>query len=136
MFKNKNYEEELDRLSLENDRAHQKIKNLIDRVEILEEILENYEESKKTIENFLYTIRENNIVSSYEDPEYLIKHINKCLDRQEPFTLNEMAKNYWLSTLEEPEQFRHRVNEAPVNLKYGIGAKAEEKNTNSTYQWR
>lgn len=126
MFKNKNYEEELDRLSLENDRAHQKIKSLISRVEILEETLENYEKSKITIDNFLYTIRENNIVSSYEDPKYLIKHINKCLNRQEPFTLNEMAKNYWLNSLKEE----------PVDLKYGIGAKAEEKNTNSTYQWR
>lgn len=125
MFKNKDYEEELDRLSLENDRAHQKIRNLIGRVEILEEILENYEKSKKTIENFLYTIRENNIVSSYEDPKYLIKHINKCLDRQEPFTLNEMAKNYWLNSLKEKQ----------AEPKYGIGIE-EEKNTNSTYQWR
>lgn len=126
MFKNANYEEELDRLSLENDRAHQKIKNLINRIEILEETFKYYEKAKKTIDNFLYTIRENNIVSSYEDPKYLIKHINKCLDKQEPFTLNEMAKNYWLNSLKEE----------PVDPKYGISTKAEEKNTNSTYQWR
>ena len=127
MFKNKDYEEELNRLSLENDRAHQKIKNLIDRVEVLEETFENYEETKKTIDNFLYTIRENNIVSSYEDPKYLIKHINKCLNRQEPFTLNEMAKNYWLNSL---------LKEEPVDLRCTLGAKTEEKDTNSTYHWR
>ena len=126
MFKNKYYEEELDILNLQNDRAHQKIKDLTKRIEVLEETIENYIKAKKTIDNFLYTITENDIVSSYEDPKYLIKHINKCLNRQEPFTLNEMAKNYWLNSLEKE----------PVNLKYTLDAKAEEKNTNSTYQWR
>lgn len=126
MFKNKYYEEKLDILNIQNDRANQKIKDLINRIDVLEKIIINYEDAKKTIDNFLYTITESNIVSSYEDPKYLIKHINKCLNRQEPFTLNEMAKNYWLNSLKEE----------PVDRKYEIGAKAEEKNTNSTYQWR
>lgn len=128
-LKNKNYEEELDRLSLEVERAHLRLATLKESQIYLQKIVRKLVHNQKT-ENcrkeFCYTITENDIVSSYEDPKYLIKHINKCLDRQEPFTLNEMAKNYWQNSLKEKT----------VNLKYTLGAKEEEKNTNSTYQWR
>lgn len=131
-FKNEEYEKELDRLSLEVERAHLRITSLKKSNLDLEKMVRKLVCDQK-IENcrkkFCYTITENDIVSSYENPKYLIKHIQACLSSNTPFTLNNMAKNYWLDSLKNNEE-----NE-PVDLKYTAEA-TTEKEDNSTFQWR
>lgn len=138
-FKNKNYEEELDRLSLEVERAHIRLASLKEshinlekkiRKLICDQEIENY---RKKI---CYTITENDIVSSYEDPKYLVKHIQACLNSKTPFTLNNMAKNYWLDLLKNNEENELKNNEEnkPVEPNYILGG--QPKTTTNCYQWR
>lgn len=132
-FKDKEYEDELDRLSLEVERAHLRLASLKKSHLNLEKMVRKLICDHK-IENcrkkFCYTITENDIVSSYENPKYLIKHIQTCLSSNTPFTLNNMAKNYWLDSLKNNEENK------PVDLKYTAEATTEEEKDNSTFQWR
>lgn len=139
-FKNKRYEEEIDRLEKEVDRAHMRIAvlkeshlNLERRViKLNHDLIQNKkEENKNTKEKLCYTITENNIVSSYEDPKYLIKHIQHCLDENVPFKLNDMAKNYWLNSLKNNEE---NEENKPADPKHTLGKPA--KTTETCYQWR
>lgn len=131
-FKNKNYEEELDRLSSEVERAHLRLASLKESHLNLEkkviELIYNQEKENNKKE-FCYTITENDIVSSYEDPKYLIKHIQTCLNSNTPFTLNDMAKNYWLNSLKNNEENK------PETIKPET-IKPETIKMSETYQWR
>lgn len=131
-FKNKNYEEELDRLSSEVERAHLRLASLKESHLNLEKkvikLIYNQEKENNKKE-FCYTITENDIVSSYEDPKYLIKHIQTCLNSNTPFTLNDMAKNYWLNSLKNNEENK------PETIKPET-IKPETTKMSETYQWR
>lgn len=130
ILKNERYEEEIDRLNKEVDRAHMRLAllkeshlNLEKKVRhLIHELTRNKQDQNQNKEKFCYTITENNIISSYEDPKYLIKHIQHCLDENVPFTLNDMAKNYWLNSLKNNKE--NKENEE------------NEENTNPTFQWR
>lgn len=129
-FKNKEYENELDRLSLEVERAHLRLASLKEshlnlEKKVRELIHDQKEENGR--KKFCYTITENNIESSYEDPKYLIKHIQACLSSNTPFTLNDMAKNYWLNSLKNNEENK------PGTIEEN---KPETIKISKAYQWR
>lgn len=137
-FKNKNYEEELDRLSLEVERAHLRLASLKESHLNLEKKVTELiydQEKENNRKEFCYTITENDIVSSYEDPKYLIKHIQTCLNSNTPFTLNDMAKNYWLNSLKNNEEnLKNNKEDKPVDPKNTLDKLA--KATETYYQWR
>lgn len=137
-FKNKNYEEELDRLSLEVERAHLRLALLKESHLNLEKMVTEliHDQKKENYrKEFCYTITENDIVSSYEDPKYLIKHIQTCLSSNTPFTLNDMAKNYWLNSLKNNEEnLKNNEEDKPVDPKHTLDKLA--KATETYYQWR
>lgn len=126
-FKNEEYENELDRLTLEVERAHLRLASLKESHLNLEEkvrkLFKDLKEKNTNTEKFCYTITENDIISSYEDPRYLIKHIQHCLDKNVPFTLNDIAKNYWLNSLKNNEE--NNKENKPETIKMS-----------ETYQWR
>lgn len=137
-FKNKNYEEELDRLSSEVERAHLRLASLKEshlnlEKKVTELIYDREKENNR--KEFCYTITENDIVSSYEYPKYLIKHIQTCLNSNTPFTLNDMAKNYWLNSLKNNEKnLKNNEEDKPVDPKNTLDKPA--KATETYYQWR
>ena len=105
----------------------EEIDNINNHLESQEEWEKLFKErAKETAEKFCYRITESEIITHYEDPKYILKHIKDCLRKNIPFTLNENAKNYWLEYIKNKAKEK---NSTDLAEKFGL-------RKNETFTWR